>query len=551
MNQTNMLEEVFSQAIQMPDAEARRQYVQQACDGYPQLAEQVLSLLIAAREAGRFLEPAVPGRYPAMDPAQPTHHASSKEEFPFLRPPIVADDLGSLGPYRILQCVGRGGMGIVFRAFDSKLQRIVAVKVLAPEIAIEPMARRRFEREARSAAAVSHPNVVVIHAVDETYDPPYLVMEFVQGTTLAEKLASQGALSVKEILRIGAQMAEGLAAAHAQGLAHRDIKPPNILLENGVERVKVTDFGLAKAVHDVAMTLTGDLSGTPQFMSPEQASGERVDHRTDLFSLGAVLYTMCTGRPPFRADSIVATLKRICEDTPRPMEHINPEVPGWLSEIVNRLLAKSPEDRFQSAAEVATRLRQHLAIIQEGPSTAETALNTNPRFAWNLRSWPWPMITFGFLACLALNAALSSSLFNAGIEDPLSRTPDGARQKAAEAVPDGLPPEEAAKKIAAGPDSQERNEPPSPIDGGTFAGDRRVLNDMEMAFHWCPPGRFLMGSPKSEVGNNSDERQVEMTMPCGFWMQETEVTQSEWASLMGSLPSPPMRGRAVLKLAVL
>jgi serine/threonine protein kinase len=314
MSGSDRLEEIFSESLKLRGEEERHKYVEQACGGDLELAQQVFSLLAADEEAGSFLDSPVRMSEPVRETTQPTAHislASLKAEFPFLTAPIVADDIGLLGPYRILNCVGRGGMGIVFRAFDPKLQRIVAIKVLAPEIAADPMARRRFEREARSAAAVSHPHVVVIHAVDENHKPPYLVMEFIQGKTLAEKLASQGILSTKEILRIGSQLADGLAAAHKQGLVHRDIKPANVLLENGVERAKLADFGLAKAVEDMALTRIGDLSGTPQYMSPEQASGRLVDHRTDLFSLGAILYTMCTGRPPFPADNPLATLKRM------------------------------------------------------------------------------------------------------------------------------------------------------------------------------------------------------------------------------------------------
>src|SRR5213078_302238 len=192
---------------------------------------------------------------------------------------------------------------------------------------------KRFIREARAAAAVKNEHVVGIYEVQEDAQPPYLVMECIDGISLQDKLDKQGTLGVTEILRIGLQTAEGLAAAHKQGLVHRDIKPANILLENGVERVKITDFGLARAVDDASVTQSGVIAGTPMYMSPEQAGGEHLDHRSDLFSLGTVLYAMCTGRPPFRATGTMAVLKRICEETPRSIAEINPEIPAWLCDI--------------------------------------------------------------------------------------------------------------------------------------------------------------------------------------------------------------------------
>ncbi len=178
----------------------------------------------------------------------------------------------------------------------------MAIKVLAPELAANAMARQRFLREARAAAAITHPNVVTIYAVDESQTLPFIVMECVQGQTLQQKIDLVGALEIEEILRIGAQTAQGLSAAHAQGIVHRDVKPGNVLLENGIERVKLTDFGLARAADDVNITQTGHIAGTPQYMSPEQAEGRAVDQRSDLFSLGSVMYAMCTGRAAFRAD---------------------------------------------------------------------------------------------------------------------------------------------------------------------------------------------------------------------------------------------------------
>src|SRR5262249_9623870 len=157
--------------------------------------------------------------------------------------------------------------------------------------------------------------------------------QFVDGVSLQEKIERTGSLPLKEALRIGLHVAEGLAAAHRQGLVHRDVKPANILLENSVERVKITDFGLARAGDDASLTPSGVVAGTPMVMSPEQARGEPVDFRSDLFSLGSVLYTMCAGRPPFRAPTTMAVLKRVCEETPRPIREVNPELPPWLADL--------------------------------------------------------------------------------------------------------------------------------------------------------------------------------------------------------------------------
>jgi hypothetical protein len=288
--------------------------------------------------------------------------------FDFLEPPVKPRQLGKLAHYEIIEVVGQGGMGIVFKALDPGLHRIVAVKVMAPQLATVPSARQRFSREARAAAAVCHEHIVTIHAVDEARGLPYLVMQFVAGVSLQERLEQRGPLNLDEILRIGMQTAQGLAAAHAQGLVHRDIKPANILLENGVERVKITDFGLARIGSDANLTQSGVIVGTPQYMAPEQANGEAVDHRADLFSLGSVLYFMCTGQAPFQGDSSLAVLRQVCERTPTPVREINPNAPDWLAALIDRLQAKDPGERFQSAAEVAGLLGKYLTRLQQGKS---------------------------------------------------------------------------------------------------------------------------------------------------------------------------------------
>jgi serine/threonine protein kinase len=272
--------------------------------------------------------------------------------------------LGRLGPYEIMGVIGAGGMGLVLKAHDRALGRHVAMKVLAPHWASSPLARRRFAREARAAAAVVHEHVIAVHAVSEVRGIPYLVMPYFPAQSLQQRIDQAAPLSVIEILRISHQIASGLAAAHAEGLIHRDIKPANILLEQGVERVVITDFGLARTADDASLTRSGLLAGTPQYMAPEQARGGTIDHRGDLFSLGSVMYTMCTGRPPFRADSTLGVLRRISDDVPTPIREIAPEIPGWLVDIIRRLHAKDPADRFQTAAEVASLLKGWLAHAQ-------------------------------------------------------------------------------------------------------------------------------------------------------------------------------------------
>ena len=295
----------------------------------------------------------------------PAEAGATSVPLDFLAPSDNPAMLGKLGEFEILEEIGCGGMGIVLKGYDHELNRYVAVKVLHPFCATSAAGRRRFVREAQAAAAIVHQHVVAIHAVDANHHPPYLVMPFVPGESLQQRLTRQGAFDVIDTLRIGQQVAEGLAAAHAQGLVHRDIKPGNILLERNVERVLLTDFGLARAADDASLTRSGVIAGTPQFMSPEQARGDQVDHRTDLFSLGTVLYTMLAGHSPFRAESAMGVLRRVCDETPRPLREINPQVPEWLEALVTKLHAKHATNRFESASEVSTLLQRCLAHMQQ------------------------------------------------------------------------------------------------------------------------------------------------------------------------------------------
>jgi serine/threonine-protein kinase len=276
---------------------------------------------------------------------------------------------------------------------------------MARELAANPHAVKRFLREAKSAANVVHENVVTIHSINDKHRPPYLVMEFVAGQTLQQKIEKQGALDVLSILRIATQTAAGLAAAHKLGLIHRDVKPGNILLEGTGERVKITDFGLARTADDAEVTRAGMIAGTPQFMSPEQARGEAIDARSDLFSLGSVMYSMCTGQAAFRAENTMGVLRRVCEETPLPVRQLNPQILSWLEAIVEKLLAKEPNKRFASAAELHQLLSECLAHVQN-PAThpLPAALAAHQRYR---TSKPTKRIAVGVIGVGIVAAALA------------------------------------------------------------------------------------------------------------------------------------------------
>ena len=282
-NQPQDVDSILCAAIEIGSADQQAAYWTRPAAAMPNCGPRSKScsqlIFVPAVSGAADRRPAADGGHDALTDRErsPDGIAPQADEVPldFLEPCDVPDRLGKIGPYEVTDVIGRGGMGVVLRAHDPKLNRTVAVKVLAPQFAVNPTARKRFLREAQAVAAVTHPHVITIHAVDQTEKTPYLVMECIDALSLQEKIDRCGHLEVKEILRVGAQIAAGLAAAHAHGLVHRDIKPSNILLENDVERVKITDFGLARAVDDVSISRTGEVAGTPEFMSPEQAQGKR------------------------------------------------------------------------------------------------------------------------------------------------------------------------------------------------------------------------------------------------------------------------------------
>jgi eukaryotic-like serine/threonine-protein kinase len=293
--------------------------------------------------------------------------------------------LGTLDEYDVVEPLGAGGMGIVFKGYDRELQRFVAIKLLAPSVSLIGSAKQRFVREAQSAASIVSPFVVPIHAVASHGEIPYLVMSYVPGINLQELIEESGALTPLQTVRIARQVALGLAAAHERGLIHRDIKPGNILIERNGQRAVLTDFGLAQAADDASLTHSGLLAGTPNFMSPEQANGIEIDARSDLFSLGSVMYAMLAGHPPFRAPNAYAVVKRLIEESPRSLSTVQPTTPDWLARLVMRLLEKDRDQRFASAVEVAELLvecEKHLEHPSLHPLPRGLAIkSTASRFA--------------------------------------------------------------------------------------------------------------------------------------------------------------------------
>jgi hypothetical protein len=329
-----------------------------------------------------------------------------QEAYGLLGPAEAAGEMGRLGPYRVLRVLGYGGMGIVFLAEDPRLRRPVALKAMRSRLSADAAARARFIREGWAAAAVEHEHVVAIHHVGEDRGVPYLAMQLLHGETLDARLLRVGRPPLAEALRIGREVAAGLAAAHAQGLIHRDIKPANIWLEADDDRVKIVDFGLARAaVESVHLTQTGAIVGTPGYMAPEQARGRSLDARCDLFSLGCVLYRMCYGEAPFAGKDRLSTLLAVVRHQPRPPRRAQPEAPPELSHLIMRLLAKDPTRRPPSAREVVAALEEI-----ERPTPRPT----------RRRPWLPAVATAALLLLAALGAVacwLAGSVFRAPVDE--------------------------------------------------------------------------------------------------------------------------------------
>ncbi len=551
--------ELFLSALEIKDPEARKAHLQSVCTGDDSLLARVESLLASHENHSEFLATPVmeqlggslagvtaaanvigngstddEGSAAAADsrvrnPLTP-HQEHPADEVPlgYLQPSTRPGSLGRLAHYEVLEVVGKGAFGTVLKAFDNKLQRVVAIKVMAPELAVTSPARKRFLREAQASAAIRHEHVVNVFSVEEK-PLPYLVMEYIPGLTLQQRLDELGPLDVAGVLHLGQQIAEGLAAAHAMDLIHRDIKPGNILLDTSLHgRVKITDFGLARAADDASLTQSGIIAGTPMYMAPEQVQGHKLDQRADLFSLGSVLYQMVSGRPPFRASSTVAVLKRVVDDTPRPIREIIPETPQWLCDIIAKLHAKDPNERFQSAREVADLLAACEAKLKSQGEVQTLLSGISPKPAVPIGRSHWmaaallllPVITLLLTETIGIthvlrNRKTSPAPAKAGIHP----APRDARQ---EPPPLAVAPFDAAQ-------AQKHQE----AWAAYLAVQVESTNSLDMKLVLIPPGRFLMGTPDDEPGRKLEEgprHEVEITKP--FLLGAHEVTVGQFATFV-------------------
>jgi serine/threonine protein kinase len=300
--------------------------------------------------------------------------------------PMALSPGARLGPYEIASRIGTGGMGEVYKARDTRLDRTVAIKVLPPDFATDPDRRQRFEHEARTVAALEHPHICVLHDVGHSDGVDYIVMEHLEGETVAERLA-KGPLPIDHVFRLATQIASALHKAHRQGITHRDLKPANVMLTK--EGAKLLDFGLAKQHQTVAvagfsqlptidkeLTAEGTILGTLQYMAPEQLEGKDVDPRTDVFAFGALVYEMATGRKAFSGGSQASLISAIMSSEPPPISTLQPVVPDALDRVVRRCLAKDPEDRWQTMRDIELEL---MSIGQQSASGSIQGVATPPR----------------------------------------------------------------------------------------------------------------------------------------------------------------------------
>ncbi len=425
------IERVFHAALQ---AEPSRwaTILEDSCAGDESLRREVESLLAHYENAEGFIEtPAFATAKPILCSEQSS--SASGRGAPFVVGAVIAQ-------YRVLEKIGAGGMGVVYKAEDSKLGRLVALKFVPETLATDTSALERFQREARAASALNHPNICTIYDIQEFRGHPFIAMEYLDGRTLKDRLLGHP-LDNDEISKLGIQIAEALSAAHSKGVVHRDVKPGNIIVTtSGV--VKVLDFGLAKLIGSHggnaptrSLTETHTVTGTLPYMPPEQLRGRAVDARTDIYALGVVLFEMAAGRRPFVAETSPQLIDDILNSPPPPPRQVNPKVPPKLEEIILKCLEKDPEDRYQTAKEIAVDLRRMTA-----PSSASQRLAANRpnRFA-KVPRLLWAAIPALTLAILMVGwILLRTTLFNPILSIAVLPFADDSKDESSQFVVDGI-----------------------------------------------------------------------------------------------------------------
>jgi len=349
-------ERLLAAALDMAAGPERTAFVEQATVNQPEIRAEIFRLLQVNDDAGSFLELSAWDRDSTLRSLDPTAEPELGLEhvLELLEPDSTGESLGRLGTFKLIELLGEGGSAFVFRAVDTRLNRNVAIKLLKPGLMLTPRHQKKFFEEAQTIASLRADHVINLYEVGEYKNLPFFVMEYLPEGSLQTRLSLKGPLALDVALKIAEQVLEGLKAAHAKGILHRDIKPSNVLLERFPDRVKLSDFGLARSV---LLEEEDRAIGTPQFSSPEQIKGEQVDEKTDLFGFGCLLYSMLVGQSPFAGTSRVQTIQLTIEASPEPLSHFGLSVPKDLQDLLNRLLAKSPSERPANVEEVLGTIR--------------------------------------------------------------------------------------------------------------------------------------------------------------------------------------------------